>query len=95
MTLTYKNSSATTYETDVQTEGVIDDNVRRVSAPHVEVYRDDAFGSLMFRDPDAVCSPLPNCRAVAPLGPTSEKPHLKRPTVWHPLGPNRHTTGGQ
>jgi hypothetical protein len=74
MALTYQNSSATTFRTDVQTEGFVDDNIRRVQVPHVEVFQDDAFGSLMFRDPDAPCSPMPDCRAVAPLGPTNTVP---------------------
>jgi hypothetical protein len=74
MTLTYKNSSANTFRTDVQTEGVIDDNTRRAETPHVEVFQDDVFGTLMFRDPDAQCSPMPDCRAVAPLGPSNATP---------------------
>ncbi|HUO99484.1 MAG TPA: hypothetical protein VMU01_12505 [Rhizomicrobium sp.] len=82
MQLTYKNSSATTNRLDVQTEGLIDDGIKRAAAPHVEVYSDDAFGSLMFRDPDAPCSPMPACRAtLAPLGPTSEAPHLKKKII--------------
>jgi hypothetical protein len=83
MLLTYKNSSATTYRTDIQTEGKIDDDTNRGYTPHVEVYQDDIFGSYMFRDPNAQCSPLPDCRSVAPLGPSSQVPRpKKRP---HPL----------
>ena len=87
MTLTYRNSSATTFRLDALTEGVIDDGIRRAASPHVEVYSDDAFGSLMFRDPDAPCSPMPSCRSIAPLGPTNQAPHLKKhPRPLPPLG---------
>ena len=54
MVVTYKNSTATSFKTDVQVEGNVDDNVNRVSyTPRFEVWQDDAFGGLMFRDPDA------------------------------------------
>jgi hypothetical protein len=83
MLLTYKNSTATTHRTDVQTEGKIDDDTNRGYSPHVEVYQDDIFGTYMFRDPDAQCSPLPDCRGVAPLGPSSQVPRTKK----HPIDP--------
>jgi len=84
MTLTYKNSSATTYRTDIQTEGKIDDDTNRGYSPHVEVYQDDIFGTYMFRDPDAQCSPTPGCRSAAPLGPSSQKPRPKKQPRPHP-----------
>jgi hypothetical protein len=77
MTLVYKNSSATTNRIDVQTEGAINDGVRRADSPQVEVYFDDAFGSLLFRDPKAPCSPMPACVKLAPPGPTKQTPHFK------------------
>ena len=90
MTLTYKNSTATTHRTDIQTEGVIDDGVNRGYSPHVEVYQDDNFGSLMFRDPDAVCSPMPSCRSTAPLGPSPQLARKKTPLAVKPLVPMQH-----
>ncbi len=83
MLLTYKNSSATMYREDIQTEGKIDDDTNRGYTPHVEIYQDDLFGSYMFRDPDAQCSPMPGCRSVAPLGPSSQLPRPKK----HPISP--------
>ncbi len=70
MNLTYKNSSATSYRQDVQTEGVINDTVNRGYTPTVETYLDLVFGSFMFRDPNAPCNPMPRCeimRNVAPI----------------------------
>lgn len=61
MTLTFKNSTATTYRKDVQIEGSIKDTVYRGYVPEVEIYQDSVFGSLMFRDPDAPCAPMPQC----------------------------------
>ena len=85
MNLNYKNSSATTYRNDIQTEGKIDDDTNRGYSPHVEVYRDDNFGSLVFRDPDATCSPLPACRSVAPLGPSTQVPRRRHAVVRPPV----------
>jgi hypothetical protein len=90
MTLTYKNSSATTYRVDTQTEGVIDDSIRRAVSPNVEIYSDDAFGSLLFRDPEAPCAPMPSCRLKAPLGPALEAPHLRKPHAVRPVTDPTH-----
>lgn len=92
MSLNYSNSSATTYREDILTEGNIDDNVNRGYSPHVEVYRDDIFGSLIFRDPDALCSPLPECRSVAPLGPSSQIPRRRHAIAPPHVHPTHRTT---
>jgi hypothetical protein len=78
MQLTYTNSSATLHRVDIQTEGKIDDDTNRGYTPHVEVYQDDLFGSYMFRDPDAKCSPMPACRSTAPLGSSTQVPRQKK-----------------
>ena len=70
LNLTYKNSSATSYRQDVQTEGRTNDTVNRGYTPTVETYLDLVFGSFMFRDPNAPCNPMPRCeimRNVAPI----------------------------
>jgi hypothetical protein len=90
MNLTYKNSSATTYSTDIDTQGQIDDDTNRGYSPHVEIYRDDSFGTLMFRDPDAQCSPMPDCRSGAPLGPSNQVPHHKLPSIVGPAVSGEH-----
>ncbi|HJT97874.1 MAG TPA: hypothetical protein VJ696_06125 [Rhodanobacteraceae bacterium] len=92
MSLNYKNSSATTFREDIQTEGRIDDDTNRGYSPHVEVYRDDIFGSLVFRDPDATCSPLPECRSVAPLGPSTQVPRRRHVVTRPPVHPDHATT---
>jgi hypothetical protein len=72
MTLTYKNSSATSFRQDIAIEGSINDNQNRGYQPQVAVYLDNIFGGMMPVDPDAPpvpCKPQPICTEVAPLGP--------------------------
>jgi hypothetical protein len=64
MTLTFKNSSATTSRVDVTVEGSISDTVNRGYPPMVAVYLDNVYGGLMFVDPTAPavpCTPQPIC----------------------------------
>ncbi len=61
MKVSYKDSTATQHREDVTVEGLIADNVNRGYQPLVEVYQDSIFGSLMYRDPNAPCNPMPLC----------------------------------
>ncbi|HEY3796881.1 MAG TPA: hypothetical protein VGL58_00880 [Caulobacteraceae bacterium] len=74
MNLTFKNSSATVFRTDVAVEGSINDTVnRKTYQPQVAVYLDNLFGGLMAVDPGAPlvpCKPQPACAVVAPVGST-------------------------
>jgi len=65
MKFTYKDSTATMHKEDVTVEGLIGDNTNRGYQPLVEVYQDSIFGSLMYRDPNAPCSPMPLCAITA------------------------------
>jgi len=71
MILTYKNSTANSYRTDIAVEGSIDDKVNRVKyQPRVVVYLDKLFGGLIPVDPDAPrapCTPQPNCQIQGPI----------------------------
>jgi hypothetical protein len=71
MTLTYKNSSATSFRQDIAIEGSINDNQNRGYPPQVAVYLDNIFGGMMPVDPDAPpvpCKPQPICTVAAPVG---------------------------
>ena len=61
MKVSYKDSTATMHKQDVTVEGLIGDNANRGYQPLVEVYQDSLFGSLMYRDPNAPCNPMPRC----------------------------------
>ena len=67
MKFTYKDSTATMHKEDVTVEGLIGDNVNRGYQPLVEVYQDSIFGSLMYRDPQAPCNPMPLCAIISPV----------------------------
>jgi hypothetical protein len=75
MNLTFKNSSATQFRTDIAVEGSINDNVnRKTYQPQVAVYLDNIFGGLMPVDPDAPavpCTPQPMCNVVVSGGATT------------------------
>jgi hypothetical protein len=88
MALTYKDSTAQTYRIDNTVAGTIDDTTARAQSPYVEIYRDSLFGSFMFRDPYAACSPMPACQATAaPAGPIIAKPVLPVAAVGQPTTP--------
>jgi hypothetical protein len=77
MNLTFKNSSAVQFRTDIQVEGSIDDNVNRQAyQPQVAVYLDNVFGGLMPVDPTAppvACKPQPFCNVVVGGGALTNK----------------------
>jgi hypothetical protein len=54
-------------KTDITVEGLIGDNVNRGYQPLVEVYQDSIFGSMMYRDPNAPCNPMPLCSITSPV----------------------------
>lgn len=69
MTLLYKNSSATMHRNEVSIVGSVNDQTNRAYNPRVEIYQDDSFGGLLFRDPDAPCMPMPTCTVASPADP--------------------------
>ena len=66
MTLTYKNSSATSFRQDIAIEGSINDNQNRGYPPQVAVYLDNIFGGMMPVDPGRPAGALQAATRSAP-----------------------------
>jgi hypothetical protein len=72
MTLTYKDSTAMMYRSDVTDDGSIDDTVNRGYWPQVEIWQDSLFGSFLFRDPNAPVAPSSPTTATLESHPTAQ-----------------------